>query len=62
MKALQHFANGNFFNILGGQFIYGDDLSTYGMFTCEEDAATNMRLTKYERPETKESRFLNRQR
>lgn len=39
-------ANGNFFNIAGGQFIYGDDMSTYGMFTCEEDAATNMGLTK----------------
>lgn len=42
-------ANGNFFNIAGGQFIYGDDMSTYGMFTCEEDAATNMGLTKIER-------------
>ena len=39
-------SEGNFFTILGGQFIYGDDLSTYGMFTCEEDAAANMRLTK----------------
>ena len=37
---------GNFFNILGAQFIYGDDLSTYGMFLNEEDAAANMRLTK----------------
>lgn len=42
-------SEGNFFNILGAQFIYGDDLSTYGMFTCEEDAAANMRLTKIER-------------
>ena len=41
--------NGNFYNILGAQFIYGDDLSTYGMFTCEEDAATNMGLTKIEK-------------
>lgn len=41
--------NGNFFNISGAQFIYGDDLSTYGMFTCEEDAATNMGLTKIEK-------------
>lgn len=41
--------NGNFFNILGAQFIYGDDLSTYGMFTCEADAAANMRLTKIEK-------------
>ena len=42
-------ADGNYYNIAGGQFIYGDDLSTYGMFTCEEDAAANMRLTKIER-------------
>ena len=39
-------AEGNFFNILGGNYIYGDDLSTYGMFTSEEDAAANMRLKK----------------
>jgi hypothetical protein len=43
---------GNFFNILGGQFIYGDDMSTYGMFTCEADAAANMRLTPYIKPQT----------
>ena len=42
-------SNGNYYNILGGQFIYGDDLSTYGMFTCEEDAAANMRLIKIEK-------------
>jgi hypothetical protein len=42
--------NGNFFDILGGNYIYGDDLSTYGMFTCEADAAANMRLTKIEKP------------
>ena len=41
--------NGNYYNILGGQFIYGDSLETYGMFTCEADAAANMRLTKIER-------------
>jgi hypothetical protein len=46
-------AQGNFFKILGGNFIYGDDLSTYGMFTCEEDAAANMRLTPYVKPQTK---------
>jgi hypothetical protein len=40
-------SEGNFFNILGGQFIYGDDVTTYGMFTSEEDAAANMRLTPY---------------
>ena len=44
-------ANGNYFDIVGGQFIYGDDLSTYGMFTCEADAAANMRLTKIEKPQ-----------
>ena len=43
-------ANGEFFNIVGGQFVFGDDLSTYGMFTCEEDAAINMGLTKIEKP------------
>lgn len=42
-------SEGNFYNILGAQFIYGDDLSTYGMFTCVEDAAANMRLTKIEK-------------
>ena len=42
-------SEGNYYNILGAQFIYGDDLSTYGMFTCEEDAAMNMRLTKIEK-------------
>lgn len=42
-------SEGNYYNILGAQFIYGDDLSTYGMFTSEEDAAANMRLTKIER-------------
>lgn len=41
--------DGKYYNIVGGQFIYGDDLSTYGMFTCEEDAAVNMRLTKLEK-------------
>jgi hypothetical protein len=40
---------GNFYDILGGNYIYGDDLSTYGMFTCEADAAANMRLTKIEK-------------
>ena len=38
--------NGNFYNVLGGNYIYGDDLSTYGMFVSEEDAAANMRLTR----------------
>jgi hypothetical protein len=42
-------SEGNYYNIMGGNFIYGDDLSTYGMFTCEEDAAANMRLTKIEK-------------
>ena len=38
--------NGNFFNILGGQFIYVNDPESYGMFISEEDAAANMRLTR----------------
>ena len=42
-------SEGNYYNILGAQFIYGDDLSTYGMFTNEEDAAANMGLTKIEK-------------
>ena len=42
-------SEGNFFIIRGGQFIYGDNLEEYGMFTCEEDAAANMRLTKIEK-------------
>ena len=42
--------DGKFYRIQGAQFIYGDDLSTYGMFTCEEDAAINMGLTKIEKP------------
>ena len=37
---------GNFYNILGAQFIYGDNLETYGMFTSLENAATQMRLKK----------------
>ena len=41
--------NGNFFNILGGQFIYVNDPDTYGMFMNEEDAAANMKLRKIEK-------------
>ena len=43
-------SEGNYFNILGGQFIYGDDISTYGMFINEEDAAAQMSLTPYTKP------------
>ena len=42
-------SEGNFYNILGGNYIYGDNLESYGMFTCEEDAAANMRLRKIEK-------------
>ena len=38
--------NGNYYNILGGQFIYVNDPESYGMFINEEDAAINMRLAK----------------
>ena len=41
--------DGKFYIIHGGQFIYGDDISTYGMFLNEADAAANMRLTKIEK-------------
>jgi hypothetical protein len=41
--------NGNYYNILGGQFIYVNDPETYGMFMNEEDAAAQMRLTKIEK-------------
>ena len=42
-------SEGNFYNILGGNFIYGDNLENYGMFTSLEDAAAQMRLTKIEK-------------
>ena len=41
--------DGKFYCILGGQFIFVSDPDTYGMFTCLEDAAANMRLTKIEK-------------
>jgi hypothetical protein len=41
--------DGKFYRILGGQFIFVSDPDTYGMFTCLEDAAANMRLTKIEK-------------
>ena len=34
-----------FYTIKGGQFIFDDDKDSYGMFTCEADAAANMRLS-----------------
>ena len=37
-----------YYIILGAQKIFGDDLSTYGMFTSIEDAAMNMGFTPYE--------------
>ena len=42
-------SEGNFYNILGAQFIYVDDPETYGMFINEEDAAAQMRLTRIEK-------------
>lgn len=39
-------SEGNFYNILGGHYIYVDDPDTYGMFINEDDAAANMRLKK----------------
>jgi hypothetical protein len=37
-----------YYIILGAQKVFGDDLSTYGMFTSIEDAAMNMGFTAYE--------------
>lgn len=39
-------SEGNFYNILGAQYIYGDNLETYGMFTSLEDAQTQMGLKR----------------
>ena len=39
-------SEGNFYNILGGDYIYVHDPEEYGMFTSLEDAAAQMRLTK----------------
>ena len=36
-----------YYIILGAQKIFGDDISTYGMFTSIEDAAANMGLVSY---------------
>ena len=41
--------NGNYYVINGGQYIFGDDISSYGMFLNIEDAALNMGLTKIEK-------------
>ena len=41
--------DGKFYNISGGNLIFGDDLQTYGLFASLEDAAANMRLTPYKR-------------
>lgn len=44
--------NGEYFDIVGGSHIFGDDISTYGMFTSLEEAEQAMGLTKVvkERP------------
>ena len=42
---------GDYYNILGGQFIYVNDPEEYGMFISEEDAAAQMRLIKIEKEE-----------
>lgn len=44
-----NWTNGDkYYIILGAQKVFGDDLSTYGMFTSIEDAAMNMGFTPYE--------------
>ena len=47
-------ANGNYFNIVGAQYVFGDDISTYGQFTSLEAAEMAMGLTKYIRPEVED--------
>jgi hypothetical protein len=37
---------GNFYNVLGGDYIYVHDPETYGMFLNHEDAIANMRLKR----------------
>ena len=39
--------DGKFYNVIGGNYIYGDDISTYGLFGSYEDAIANMRLKPY---------------
>ena len=39
-------ANGEYFDIMGGRYIFGDDISTYGQFTSLEEAEQAMGLTK----------------
>ena len=46
-------ANGEYFNIIGGNTIIGADLSSFGMFTSLQDAIANMGLTKVEKTSTK---------
>ena len=41
--------NGKYYVINGGHYIFGDDISSYGMFLDIEDAALNMGLTKIEK-------------
>lgn len=47
---------GNYFIIMGGELVFGDDLENYGQFTSVEEAAANMGFTKYppEMPEEEE--------
>ena len=42
-------ANGEYFDIVGGRYIFGDDMSTYGQFTSLKQAEQAMGLTKVER-------------
>lgn len=42
-------SNGNYYNIIGAQYIFVSDPETYGQFTSIQDAALNMNLTKIER-------------
>lgn len=47
-KKYANWTNGEkYYILLGGKFIFGDDISTYGMFTSVDEAAANMGLTAY---------------
>jgi hypothetical protein len=49
-------ANEELFEIVGGRYIFGDDISTYGQFTSLEEAEQAMGLTKVVREKTTKTR------
>lgn len=51
--------NGNYYIIVGAQYVLGDDISTYGMFTSYDHAVQEITLglglTPYEKPTEEET-------